>query len=235
MPPSSEPWRQLWRTKERALLYLKGLRVDEAERLKVAERIGLRAELEQAQAEPAAPSRQNSPRTPSDRARVEIPSTLPAEVVKAFLGSPEGVLTLRLGWPASVNHYYEGAVIRWDNAPAGRPPYRAVNIVGAQGKAYAQQVAGTVALLRAQGRVAAPEGRLRVDVTLHAPTRAAYDIDNRMKGLLDALTKAQVWADDSLIDDLRIRRGAVVKGGAAVVQIRALGATLWGDDETDEE
>lgn len=56
--------------------------------------------------------------------------------------------------------------------------------------------------------------RLSVLLVLHPPTRARRDLDNFAKGLLDACTHAGVWLDDEQIDDLRIRRGDVVKGGA---------------------
>lgn len=225
MTAGGEPWRKLWKSKESAVLYLLNLRGTEDDRRKIAQSLNLLPELEQAQGQREA---QQPQQAPSKRPRVPIPSALPADVLTAFTEAPEGVIVLRLPWPPSVNHYYEGALIRWPQAPAGRPPFRAVNIVGKEGKAYAREVAQIVSTLKAHGVTAAPPGaRLKVEVTLHAPTRAALDLDNRMKGLLDALTDAQVWADDSLIDDLHIRRGEVIKGGAAVVAVRPLSQTLF--------
>lgn len=46
-------------------------------------------------------------------------------------------------------------------------------------------------------------GRLGVIVRFRVKSRGRWDIDNRYKLLLDALTEAGVWADDSKIDDLR--------------------------------
>ena len=54
---------------------------------------------------------------------------------------------------------------------------------------------------------------------LHAPNRRKYDIDNRIKSLLDALTHSGVWLDDELIDRIKIERGAIVAGGLCVVEI----------------
>lgn len=224
---AGDAWRQMWASKESAVKYLLTIKPPggEDERRRIAENLGLLPELETAQGQRAA---QNAQEAPGKPAPAPMPSRLPEDVLTAFREAPQGVIVLRLPWPPSVNHYYEGALIRWPAAPPGRPPFRAVNIVGKVGKAYARDVKSMIDTLRAHGVAQAPSGaRLGVDVTLHAPTRAAYDIDNRMKGLLDALTGAEVWADDSLIDDLHIKRGAVIKGGAAVVTVRALTDTLF--------
>jgi len=60
---------------------------------------------------------------------------------------------------------------------------------------------------------------LQLDVILYPPDRRIRDLDNYMKALLDALTHAKVWMDDSLIDGLNIHRGKVIKGGAASLRI----------------
>ena len=66
------------------------------------------------------------------------------------------------------------------------------------------------------------ETRLSVSVKLHAPNRRKYDIDNRIKSLLDALTHSGAWLDDELIDRLTIERGAIIQGGLCVVEITQL-------------
>lgn len=48
--------------------------------------------------------------------------------------------------------------------------------------------------------------RFEVVIKLHFATRRKTDIDNRVKPLLDALTRAGVWDDDSQVDALKIRR-----------------------------
>ncbi len=61
--------------------------------------------------------------------------------------------------------------------------------------------------------------KLTVDVILYPPDRRVRDLDNYMKALLDSLTIAKVWEDDSLIDTLNIHRGSLVKGGKCAVRI----------------
>ncbi|SFY16614.1 RusA family crossover junction endodeoxyribonuclease, partial [Azotobacter vinelandii] len=44
------------------------------------------------------------------------------------------------------------------------------------------------------------------------------------KCLCDSLTHAGLWGDDSQIDDLRIVRGPVVKGGKITVKVGEIAA-----------
>lgn len=46
------------------------------------------------------------------------------------------------------------------------------------------------------------QGRLSVMVLFRCKSRGGWDIDNRYKLLLDAMTEAKVWGDDSKIDQL---------------------------------
>ena len=61
--------------------------------------------------------------------------------------------------------------------------------------------------------------RAAVVVEAFMPDRRPRDLDNLFKALLDALVKAGVLVDDSIIDDLRIVRKDVIKGGKVVVSI----------------
>ena len=62
-------------------------------------------------------------------------------------------------------------------------------------------------------------GPVRVTLDLYPPTRQSYDIDNRIKPTLDALTKSAVWEDDDQVVELIVRKRSVVKRGKAEVRI----------------
>jgi len=54
------------------------------------------------------------------------------------------------------------------------------------------------------------------------PDRRRRDLDNLQKPLLDALEKAGIYEDDSLIDLLVTRRMAICPSGRIVVRIQEL-------------
>jgi crossover junction endodeoxyribonuclease RusA len=63
------------------------------------------------------------------------------------------------------------------------------------------------------------EAKLRMVVVLYPPDKRIRDLDNYMKPLLDTITKADVWQDDSLVEQLCIYRGEIVKPGSVFVRI----------------
>ena len=67
---------------------------------------------------------------------------------------------------------------------------------------------------------------LFMEVYLFMPDRRKRDVDNYMKGLLDALTEAGLWEDDSLVDQLHIYRGEIVKGGLVRVELSEAGPIM---------
>jgi crossover junction endodeoxyribonuclease RusA len=68
------------------------------------------------------------------------------------------------------------------------------------------------------------DGRLAVKLTLFPPNRIRRDVDNfGGKSVLDALTSAGLWQDDSQIDDLHIVRGPCdPPAGSIEVEVRRL-------------
>ena len=63
------------------------------------------------------------------------------------------------------------------------------------------------------------EKRLAVSIKLHGPNKRKYDIDNRVKAVLDSLVRAGVMDDDEQVDSLAVTREEIIKGGLCVVWI----------------
>jgi Holliday junction resolvase RusA-like endonuclease len=56
-------------------------------------------------------------------------------------------------------------------------------------------------------------------VYLHPPNSLRYDLDNRLKVLLDGLVRAKVIADDSQITRLYVEKCNIIEHGQVVVRI----------------
>jgi crossover junction endodeoxyribonuclease RusA len=115
---------------------------------------------------------------------------------------------LVLPWPPSLNTY-------WRHIPMGRSVR---SLISRKGRAYREAVAATV-----RGTRTTP-GRLSVVLAVYPPDRRRRDLDNIPKALLDSLQHAGVIEDDENIDDLRIIRCDVVRGGRVVVEIETINA-----------
>lgn len=110
---------------------------------------------------------------------------------------------LTLPYPPSANTYYRNITIRGS----------ARTLISAKGRKYAIDVEKLI------GKVDPVDYRICLVVEVFPPDLRRRDLDNCCKGLLDSLTKAGVWTDDELIDDLRVIRRDKVKGGKVVVHI----------------
>lgn len=102
--------------------------------------------------------------------------------------------------------------------PSNNTYYRRVGaktLISAKGRAYCKDV---TAICEAVG-VRKMEGRLRVTIAACPPDRRRRDLDNMLKGLLDALTHGGAWEDDSQIDQLAIIRGPIKALGCVEVTI----------------
>lgn len=120
-----------------------------------------------------------------------------------------GAIRLTLPWPPTVNTYYRrhGHVIHLSN----------------RGRHYGNAVARIVRKEQPLTRLVEQVGVL---IELWPPNRARWDVDNRAKAVLDALTKAMLWRDDSQVRDLRIvDRQEIVKGGICKVTVFTLKGT----------
>lgn len=102
--------------------------------------------------------------------------------------------------------------------------FKGRKILSAAGRAYYDEVTLTVgAQLKVQGakRFDAAD-RLTYTLTVFPPDRRRRDLSNVVKAFEDSLTKAGIWADDSQVDDYRVRRSAVFKGGRLIADVQRI-------------
>ncbi len=65
--------------------------------------------------------------------------------------------------------------------------------------------------------------RLYLEIVLWPKDKRKFDIDNRIKALLDSLQDAGVFDDDEQIDQINVYRGSgTVSGGQARVMIEVI-------------
>ena len=120
-------------------------------------------------------------------------------------------IELFLPFPPTVNNYY---------SKTKRGVY-----ISHQGRKFRDEVAEAVAE-QLGGDLGITE-RMLVEVVLFPGDKRVRDVDNYSKGLLDALTKAFVWEDDALIDQLFIYRGEVrSRRGSCFVRITEAGPVI---------
>lgn len=129
--------------------------------------------------------------------------------MNSFDISTEGVATLTLPYPPSVNNYYG------HNPRTGRP------YIKKEGREYRLKV---IEILRQALPNRKPnDEKLSIWIIVNVPDRRIRDLDNINKALLDAISHSKVvWEDDYNIDDLRVRRGDLVKGGRILVYVRKI-------------
>lgn len=134
------------------------------------------------------------------------------------------MITLTIPWPPSVN-------VIWRTPRTGKLAGR--TLLSEAGRRYRREVADAVML---QGSPKVGQSRIAVDLEVRMPDRRRRDLDNLPKAVLDALTHADLWADDSQIDDLRVWRSEK-SGGILVVKVRELdlpqGCLIPADEASD--
>lgn len=116
-----------------------------------------------------------------------------------------------LPWPPTINHYHQPIRVG-----------RGVRIIkGAKARAYQVDAVAALSALGLSGEEIS--GHVNVSITLNPPTLASYDVDGRPKGILDALTAAGFWLDDSQVQRMTVQKGEKVKGGNVMVRVEVIG------------
>ncbi|WP_197408569.1 RusA family crossover junction endodeoxyribonuclease [Deinococcus actinosclerus] len=171
-------------------------------------RLGLEAEV----SPPSVPAMASSTRPIACQPRAPEPS-------------PATALTFTLPFPPSLNSIWRATLVPCKPKKPGAPPWAARILLSQDGRQYRRAVRD---IIRALNSPSTPPGaRLALHLHVCPPDRRARDLSNLPKALEDALTHAGVWADDSLIDELRVTRGPVTTGGQVHVTITPLTATLF--------
>ncbi len=114
-------------------------------------------------------------------------------------------LTLKLPWAPTAN------LIWRNNRRTGRtylsPEYRAF-------------LTNASADYLIQGSPKASSGTaLQITIRLFPPNRKYYDVDNRIKPVLDALTKIGFWTDDRFVRKVTAIACVPVEKGAVIVEV----------------
>lgn len=133
--------------------------------------------------------------------------------------SPVMTLRFTLPWPPSVNTYWRHIVLGGKFKKA-----QARVLLSEQGRRY--QVDSFAELARQRVPRGAVKGRLALVITAFPPDRRQRDLDNLLKGTLDALKHARVIADDGDIDELLVKRGPVRPQGIMELEVRELGSVV---------
>ena len=107
------------------------------------------------------------------------------------------------GLPPSVNHLYKFANKR--------------AYINAEARTWQRYAANAIKLQRDKNKT--PSGApVSVFIRFISPNKRRWDIDNRLKSLLDCLAKAEIIFDDCQIHSLEMRRENI-KGAQAMTYI----------------
>jgi len=115
------------------------------------------------------------------------------------------------GFPPSVNNYY-------GHTKTG------IMYLKKSGNAYRDVVAKSVTEQHAKDIICGQ--RIWVEVVLHPPDQRIRDLGNYDKCLMDALTHAGVWDDDSQIDQQMLLRGVPIRGGMVKIKMGPAGPII---------
>lgn len=112
---------------------------------------------------------------------------------------------ISLPWPPSNNRYYRHN--------------RGRTHISKEGETYRDRVAQ---IIKDEMLDIGITASVKIRIECHMPDRRRRDLDNLQKAAFDALTKAGFWQDDQQVDDYRVKRMPVVKGGRLELTITEL-------------
>ncbi len=118
-------------------------------------------------------------------------------------------IVLWLPWPPTINDYWK--------------PIRSSIYLSRKGRLYRDAVNESI---NEQVQRLGLTERVQIEIVLYPPDARVRDLDNYKKALLDACTHAELWDDDSLIDQDFTYRGAIVKGGTVRMEINPAGPIM---------
>jgi len=111
-----------------------------------------------------------------------------------------------LPWPPSVNTYWRHS--------------RGRHHISEKGIKYRQAV---IDIILQQDLDITTSARLKISISAHVPDRRRRDLDNLQKAVFDSLVHAGFMVDDEQIDDFRVKRESMEKGGRLEILITELG------------
>jgi len=115
------------------------------------------------------------------------------------------IATLQLPLPPSMNTY-------WRN-------FRGRTILSQGGRDYKLAVQEYVTVNKVPSFGA---NRLMAIITIFPRDKRSIDLDNRLKGIFDALQDAGVFNDDGQFDKIEIARGVIKTGGGCTIILATL-------------
>ena len=113
-------------------------------------------------------------------------------------------------YPPTVNNYYVKT-------------HRNVHI-SSKGKKFADQLAKDAA--EQIGGMPMITEKVAIDIIAYVPDLRKRDMDNILKPIFDSMTRAGLWEDDSLVDQIRVYRGAKTPGGSLYISVSEAAFTI---------
>ncbi len=115
-------------------------------------------------------------------------------------------------WPPTLNHFHQPIKVG-----------KGVRITkSAKAREYAALAEARLIELGLNEERIPEHKRLEVKMVLNPPTLRSYDVDGRFKGILDALSEVNFYADDSQVVRLIGEKGTKTPGGNIEVTINIL-------------